>query len=296
MNHNRIGALLVAATFLCSPVPGAHAAFQPAGEGSSAKVNLRPRFTPGQEIRYMMELEINSTAAEQVQKITQEIGLLLRVKDTSPESGSTLELVYESLKLSSGGMLGGIEFDGAKPRPADDSQAAIHDMLKPIIGLTLTIKMDRDGNISSVTGGGNLPAHVAAQFTGADGIKNLVGPITSLNKSPGMVAVGESWHNKDSMQAPMGTMNIATTHTLKRHKGADAEIEITGTVTLDPSAATGLPQVAIKDSTLTGIAHWDTEVGMLKSMETNQRLSTEQVQDGQTIKSTQTMSVKVKRR
>jgi hypothetical protein len=266
------------------------------------KVNLRPRFVAGQSHKFTMTLDSKGRQevpglGEQSSSISQEIGLTLRVKEVNAETGSTLEMVYDSLKLRiSQGDGEEIVFDSAK-KSTDDPIAMV---LSSIVGTTLNIKADRDGNITSVDAGGGLGAMPglagamggAAGLGGADVIKNLFGPLVSLKPGTPEASVGETWTNADMIDAPWGKMRITTTNTLKSHRASKAQIDISGAFSLEPSSASG-PAPSIKDSHLSGAAVWNTELGMLESLDFRQRMSVESTTHGN---SAQDMSVKVRTR
>lgn len=265
----------------------------------SGKVNLRPRFEKGQELRYTMVIE-SSTADSQAgdpQSSSQEIGLLLRCTKADTEAGYTLDLVYESLRMKVRSPLATIEFDSTRPAKADDPADAA---LRTIVGLTLPVTMDKDGNISAVGSGDGAVGAVGAlvgQFSGGDMIKGMFGPIMTGRKSTGEASVGESWTNDDTIDGPPGQMKISLTHTLDSHSGGKATIPMRGKVTLSPSSGAGTPgKVAIRDSTISGKTVWDTSLGQLVSLESRQRVVVDTSHEGQTSSQTQEMNVRVTKR
>ncbi|MBS0198760.1 MAG: hypothetical protein JSR77_18590 [Planctomycetes bacterium] len=268
-------------------------------ESRGPKIDLRPKFKKGQTTHFKLVMNTTGTQdapgmGEQTQTVNQEVGVALNVKDVNKETGATLELVYESfkLKLKPPGDGEEINFDSTAKNSGDDP---IGSMLKGIVGLTLNIKADKDGNITSVETGGKgdalsgAAAGLMGQFTGPDVVKNLFGPIFTARRGSGEAAVGESWTNDDTIDAPWGKIKLVTTNTLKSHRGASAEIDIRGAFSLEPQSA-GSPAPSIKDSSLTGTAHWNTETGMLSDMNVRQKLNLESKDTGKT---TQEMTLKV---
>lgn len=262
----------------------------------SGKVNLRPRFEKGQELRYTMVIE-SSTSDSQAgdpQSSSQEIGLLLRCTKADTEAGYTLDLVYESLKMKVRSPLATIEFDSTKPAKADDPADAA---LRTIVGLTLPVTMDKDGNISAVGSGDGAMGALVGQFSGGDMIKGMFGPIMTGRKGTGEASVGESWTNDDIIDGPAGQMKISLTHTLDSHSGGKATIPMRGRVTLSPSSGAGATgKVAIRDSTISGKTVWDTSLGQLLSLESRQRVVVDTSHEGQTSSQTQEMNVRVTKR
>jgi hypothetical protein len=267
----------------------------------SSKVNLRPKWKKGQEVRFKLSLESSSTdsaqgSAPQTQSMAQELGLVLRCKETDAEAGSQLELVYESMKARIRSPLMNVDFDSSKPAKADDPADTA---LRSVVGLTLPVRMDKDGNITSVgsgEGGESAVGALVGQFTGADVIKGLFGPIFMARKGAGEAAVGESWTTEDTIDGAAGTIRLTMTHTLDSHAGGRANISMKGKATLTAAGAGG-PQAAIRDSAITGKTVWDTEAGMLSTMESRQRLTVETraTKDAAGTTTTQDMKVNVVR-
>jgi hypothetical protein len=280
-----------------SPVQG-----QPRGEAASGTVDLRPRFETGQQIRFKMRMESSGTdtmdgAGEASTSTKQEIGLLLRVKDVNPETGAVLDLVYESLKFSlDSPIMGRVDFDSSKPATGGDA-SPVEAMLRPMVGLTLSVRTDKDGNITEVkapesAGGAGAMLH---QFTGADVVKNMFGPIVSLRGGTGRASVGEKWTNESRIDSPMGAMKISTTNTLLSHAEGKANIDIKGGVNLTPGGMPGMPAATVKESSLSGKAVWDTAKGMLRSVQTEQRIAFETEMAGVKGTSKQIMKLDVQR-
>ncbi|MBX3409171.1 MAG: hypothetical protein KF859_04725 [Phycisphaeraceae bacterium] len=278
-------------------------ASEPVSPSTRSKVNLRPRFVVGQSHKFSMTLDSKGRQSvpglgEQTQNISQEIGLTLRVKEVNAQTGSTLEMVYDSLKLRISQADGEeIVFDSTKKDPNDP----IAMVLSSIVGTTITIKADRDGNITNVDAGGAMGGALgglsglaggSGATGGADVIKNLLGPIVSLKPGTPEAAVGEAWTNDDIIDAPWGKLRLTTTNTLTSHRASKATIDIKGQFSLQPSSASG-PAPAIKDSGLSGSAVWNTESGMLESLDFRQRMTVESSAHGN---SAQDMSVKVRTR
>lgn len=295
MKRSLCVALFAVSAFVVSPACLMSAAVAQEGVRSAAgKISLRPRLKVNDEHRFKMVLNIDGKqtgmGAEQKQMSKQEIGLVLRVKQAG-ETGSTLELVYESIKfvMESGDVK--MEFDSASPAKSDEMNP-VAPMLRPIVGTTLTLQMDKNGNITSVKGGESLAgtpaADIAGQFTGDDVIKNLFGPIFSAKTDDGEAAIGETWTSDDTIESPMGNMKIKMIKTLKSVSGGVAKIDLNGSVTLDASAN---GPVSIKDSSIKGNVDWDTESGMLTGMQTQQKLIVESTMGDQKVTSTQDMKM-----
>ncbi len=303
----RIAALRLSAAVLIAfaGTLGLHAAAALAEAPSQAQpgktIDLKPKFKVGDVHKFKMVVDTKGTtgpaATPDEQTVHQEIGLKLTVRDAT-ESGAVLELEYESLLLDLKMMGMAVKFDSTKPPAQDDSPVAA--ALRPIVGTKLNVRTDAQGNITAVTGGESLmqgpSAMLAGQFTGSDVIKNMFGPIVSLKKGDGTASVGETWTNQTMMDAPMGRLEMTTNNTLTSASGGKANIAITGSLTLDNSnSSAAMPAVAIKDSTIKGQAIWDTETGMLSSMQTEQKLLVEQGSGPDAAKSQHEMKMTVTR-
>lgn len=272
------------------------------------KVDLRPKFTKGQEIRLKLELvnrsKTTSTSRAPAkdkasepeepkdQDVSQEYTLLLKVKDTNAETGSTLELVYEHVKLKMRSASGDMDFDSAKPKKDDP----VDELLRPMVGTTLTVEMDNKGNIKNVTGGDALQeaagGGLGGAMTGPGALKDFFGRVFSSGPgNSGFAGVGESWSSDDKMDAPGGTWNITTTNTLRSAGGGKAEIDIKGKLTFNPSTSGQGPQVKVQGATYSGRATWNTERGMLEAMETRQHVESLDTKSNQRTTNDATMKV-----
>jgi hypothetical protein len=162
------------------------------GPATAGLVDLRPKFKPGQQVRYTMVIDSSHKATsrempelDQDQKMRQEFGLLMRVVEVGTEA-TTVELVYESLKMKIDSGEFKAEYDSTRPpaarkkptrpgpapaTPAGGGQApaglsdSLADMdddqvlataVKGIVGTVVTMKFDANGNITHVSGTGSL--------------------------------------------------------------------------------------------------------------------------------------------
>ena len=269
-------------------------------------VDLRPRFEVGKAQRFRITITSRAKAAAASPRgapaasvdtsMSQELDISLVARSVDPQKGSTLDLIYESLKIS-------IKTPDGEQLSLDtnskDKNDPLAGLLAPLAGLKVAIEMDKDGNITSMDAG--MPMDPAAllgtgansgpSINAADLVRNLLGPVNTASKSPGQAAVGESWSTQDTIDAPWGRMKLSTTHTLSSHRGNVATIDTRGMFALTPASATS-PAPVIRDSAYTGRTAWNTEAHMLDEMTLKQRLVVDQ---GTAGTSTQDMDVKVKR-
>lgn len=234
-------------------------------------------------------------AEEQAMK--QELGLLLRVKEADPEKGATIELVYESLKVDLRSPDMDVTFDSTKKpaKPATKTgpdpsagmpteQDMIEAMLRPMVGTTITMQVDADGNITSSSGGSALS--MAGMLSAVNGLTgsslpgagtggDALGSLFTVAKGHASAAVGESWTTSDSLDNSLiGSFKITNKTTLKSHARGLAQLAFAGRLEPGTQASPGLLSgtAQVKESDFTGDAAWDTERGMLKTMTSDQRI------------------------
>ena len=208
---------------------------------------------------------------------SQEMGLLLRVTSADPEKGATADLVFESFKLKGTTAVGDVDFDSTKKSTTPDD--AIAEALRGVVGTTLEVVFDRDGNITSAQAkrsanpeGDDLSGMLAGAFTGGDLIKSLVGPITSGKPGSPTVRVGEKWSEQSRMGAGGGEWTIDVTKTLSSVRGNIATIEMRGDMHLDNASPGGAALGVSAQAPYTGTCEWDIERGFLKRLDSTLRV------------------------
>lgn len=246
-----------------------------------------------------------ATKATIESKMKQTIGLKLRVVEVGGKGGkngdgegvggATVELVYESVKiaLESGDMK--MEYDSAaggaagaaKSKPAKKSDGLDdQDLLKPIfdkiVGTTMTLVFDENGEITEVRGGEQL--NMLGSMSGVanpggggafdpKSMGSLFGPIGGSKGGMGQRKVGETWTNTDALNVgPLGEFVMKTRHTLRSHSGGKAEVQIDGKAEAksEGDAAMSPDRTKLKNSLYKGKYVWDTKKGQLQSMELEQ--------------------------
>jgi hypothetical protein len=262
---NRLVAVLCV-TMVAEPAPTTPAS-------KKGLVNLRPRFELGQEVRFEMDIKSNSSRRGPGMRGDQgmfgegkkDIGMTVVLKCTGvdPEEGYALDMTIEKFRFE--GSLAGehIRFDSTRPDRNDPMSA----LFESIVGTTLPVKMDLDGNISGV-GGGPL-----AGMDGGSLLKGAFGSLSTTSKGRGEARVGEAWTNEDVIDGGLGVIRLKTTNTLKSHARGVATIVSRGTFSLDPSSSKA--GIRVREGDLSGQTQWDTETGMLESMDWRQKLTVE---------------------
>lgn len=294
-------------------------------------VDLRPKWERGQAIRYVM----TQRARNQIrglptlqpdapptrpskpgepepaikQNLEQEITFTLTPTQTEAERGSTVELVYErvKLRLDTGGDQR--NFDSAdKKADTDDPIAAI---VRGMAGRKQVIHFNPDGSIEKVEGEG--PADLGAIINqlglpggavggggasggggggggGGDWLSGIAGPPSGAT----LVRVGQTWTHRDRVSVgPMGPIEMDHTYTLRSASGGQATVFMTGRL----ASRTGDNRAGftMNPSRLQGQFVWDTELGQLASMQNEMEFEFSapgaDAAAGMSIKSEQTVTV-----
>lgn len=236
-------------------------------------------------------------------KMTQTIGLKMRVVDvgggkggkgkngdgpSAGGGGATVELVYESVKIALETPDMKMEYDStagnAKGKPAKKSDGLDdQDLLKPIfdkiVGTTMTLVFDENGEITEVRGGeqlnmlGSMSGMANPGAFDPKSMGSLFGPIGGSKGGMGKRKVGEKWSNTDALNVgPLGEFIMKTQHTLRSHTGGRAEMQVDGKAEAksEGDAATSPDKIKLKNSLYRGKYIWDTKKGQLQSMELEQ--------------------------
>lgn len=202
---------IAASSLMLAPVPQASASApaQPASRASSGKeIDLRPRFKEGEELRYVMTLENDGLTEiagldSSKQKSWQQIEFRMKTIASDPQTGSTVELIYDTLRVTLDAGETKLQYDStkknvapaksAKPggrntsRPssakpgskakgdpvedllsqdeADPSESFLN-ALESVVGSKLTLKVAPDGSITSVEGGEGLSSALVSKYAG----------------------------------------------------------------------------------------------------------------------------------
>jgi hypothetical protein len=249
------------------------------GVALAESVDLRPKFEKGAEATYTLALSADNqytmgaaTGDAQKQHVEQELGLRLNVKEVDPEKGATVDLVYESIKFKTEGGMMAAEFDSKQPADKDAGNM-VAEAFRPLVGMTLTLTVDKDGNVTEVKGGEELSKGMTGQmlagYTTTGGVRGLLGPIFSTRQAKTEANVGDTWTYEDVMPGSMlGQMKIVSNHTLKSVDAGMATIDLTGKIELKGNGMG--PKVEMKEGSYDGTYIWDSKAGMLKSMKTTQ--------------------------
>lgn len=325
------------------PTPGSPAATSPGGGPATGPasdrasrpvtnlVDLRPRFERGQVIRFVMNVDSSTdqeigtaddqplpgeihdnpkkkprrpgepAAPEDLIKNSVEFGLVMKVREVGADGTAIVDLVIDSMKAKSAQSGDELEFDSTKPAKKGDE---IDKGLRVLVGTTMTMTVDRTGNITRVTGGeqlamlgGSLTASGGGGLPGMPGSsgKGLFQSIFPVSSGPGQVQVGQEWKDESVIDSALiGEFRIANTHRLASAGGGTATVETKGTIKATSDNPAG-PAFQVKDSTLSGRYQWDTQTGMLREMTQTMQLTIDGTLMGQAMKSTSSSTMRVRR-
>jgi len=290
-------------------------------------VDLRPRWEQGEVIRYVMTLRSHNRIVEAkadavakpapkaklrpgqpaavedpaiTQTLTQEITFTLRPIKVEPEAGATVDMVYERVKIH---MITGedeLEFDSSKPAKGDEDNP-LRMLTDGMVGAKQSIRFERDGQITSVSGGGQPGIEQALRKLGGGagigggggaGAGDLFGMIRSSGTGATLVKVGDNWTHRDELSAgAFGALSMVTNYMLRSAGSGRATVQMNGK--LESKSADGpTSPVKIGPTRLMGEYIWDTARGQLLSLENEQEVQISMGgPDGTRMNSKQTMRV-----
>jgi Family of unknown function (DUF6263) len=235
----------------------------------------------------------------------QEFVLVFKVKEpdvrpSNPTAESTkVDVTFESIKAKSTTPEGTTEFDSSKtpgpgkgntpggpsrPQSPADPLSQLEDpleaALRPLVGSTLTLTIDPSGNITEVQGGQGFTSLSALSLGGisvdsGQGGGDLFKSILTPSASPGVVRVGEPWTTRGVIKTGLiGDFQMKTESCVTSHRGGRAEVAFKGTLEEgSPGGSGGMGGFQVNDSTYSGRYTWDTELGFLDSMTSEQAIT-----------------------
>lgn len=230
------------------------------------------------------------------------------------ESGTaTVDVTFETIKAKIESDFANDSFDSTKPPPKKKPSSnplgdvgetpLLEETLRPLVGEKLTLTVDREGNITNVTGGDKFAAlFQSASQAGSPGTSpagsspasSLFGPIFTAAKSKGKAAVGESWTLKDKLSLSMlGEVSMETRHTLKSHAAARALVEYVGVLQPNSAAPDPSKPFNLRSCEHKGSYLWNTDDGFVESMTNSMIMKTDFNLAGTngTAESTQTTTI-----
>ncbi len=251
----------------------------PAAVRAQPTADLRPRLTEGQSDRFDFFQEGHLTltmpdvpGAGAEQTVTQEMRIALTI-DERTEEGAKGTITFERLAITLSG--GGMDsaFDSDKPESADRDNP-LAPMLRPMVGKSIGVTFDEAGNVTALTGlrdvmpGGGLGGALG-DLLDEQGLKGGVTQITSTGQGAAVRRVGETWTSTDSIDLPEGggKLEMITTHHLKSVRGEKATVTLESDLRTRDKKSGAKGGLDVRTSTLEGRYVWDTERGMMDSLE-----------------------------
>jgi hypothetical protein len=279
-------ALLVtasAAVFL-APIPTsaqspARPAAQPAGT-----VSLTPKWTIGDTQHFEFRFESirsagnSAKADERVSQTFVQEGRITRRVIAVDNGIPTLSFVYDRVKAEVSAVKNSLAFDSSKPA-AEDGDNSLAKSMRPVIGRSITVKLDAKGDIDTITGNEQpkpstdanapKPQLLSDALIGQDVFRRLLRPTYALEGAPASAAPGATWKlAQDTPQPPVGVLTSNKVFTLKSVNNNMAAIDMKGDVELAPAVGTQAVKAAISAHKIEGTIEWDTLAGVLKSYTT----------------------------
>ncbi|MFZ4575614.1 MAG: hypothetical protein ACOYN0_14555, partial [Phycisphaerales bacterium] len=264
-------------------VAGGPCAAQPAepapaaGAEPAAAVDLTLKAAVGDTFRYkwtestwQRTAPIETPEGGQVREGTLEAEAAFTVKEAGA-SGWTMELVYERIKVSGKAGAREASYDSANPGPEPEPvdgkpmERAFESSIKPLIGHKVTVKLDKGGVVSEVSGAALLmdmtspSARFALLLMSAESLSSKFGAaFTSWRPEEG----GASWKSQQLVPYVPGILfDVAYAHEMKVLEGGLVEIAMTGTPVLKVPNPRRLGTREIKSSTITCTQRWNPIIG-----------------------------------
>lgn len=209
---------------------------------SAQDATLRYRWNKGEEVRYRITLDTNSTVTgtpvgemQVDQTLTQTIKVL--VDDVTGDGTATLRQTFESVKMEMNGPMGRLSYDTAAPRTDPNPMVQpLKQVLGAMVGETITVVQAADGTVRKVEGSSAIVEKIASGL-GEDpaaaaltqGLKSMLSDDAmratleqSFSKLPANpVKTGDTWNGELSIGNDMiGKIVGAVTFTLKELEGA----------------------------------------------------------------------------
>lgn len=266
--------------------------------GTGEKVDLHPKWTTGDTAKYEFEFTSRWTArmgegekAPKGGQLYRQNGRLVRRVVSVDDTGVMLALTMEQLhvQVSSGTEVVHYDSDfGDNP----DRQNALTEPVKMCVGRQILVKLDRAGEIVSVTGNEGPPPDITnpdappkqlpQAILGTQVIRKLWRPLYGLEKKNLDSRVGDKWSTTEVTTDPaLGTFELTLQHTLGELKDGVAKIDSTADVVLTPTIGHGVISATLKESNVTGLVEWNASKGMLKTWETHQEMKLDTERSGE---------------
>lgn len=240
-------------------------------------INLRPNWKEGETVAFNMKtsstlnMRANQVGLDTKQVTKQDIGMTLRVLQVRPEGGAEVELTFDHVAVEIEQVAGTAKYDSRNPDPTSPLSMP----LSPLLTMKLKLTFDSDGRLTMIRGNDAAQSGVGGQIllsiAGTETIGRRVGFLTSPRRGVSTAKVGDSWTTDDTLSGDaFGEMKMVMTHTVKSFNDPMADIDIEGTLEIVSDQSSN--PLTIEKADIDGAYDWDSELGMLKHLETTQDL------------------------
>lgn len=272
---------------LAACVVGLSAALSAFAQGE--KVDLKPKFEVGQEIKYVLTQDSQGVMkrGDQEMKAAQKQNMTVSRKvATVDEKGATVELKVLRVEMTSDTPGGKVEFDSEKPADQDAGNM-IAAQWRPVIGQTYTVHLALDGEITKVDVPAGLPV-----MNNAEAIKSSFNALFRVRQGGEMTAVGETWKQTENIPTSpgMGALTNDAELTLKSLKEENAVVSFASKVAFKEGQAP--PGMEIKEGSVNGDITWNVKQGTLVKLEGKQRMNLVNGEAGMEVNGTTDVMVK----
>jgi hypothetical protein len=246
--------------------------------------DARAKWVKGHQQKYTMEVDRTfktmatdekAVAFEQAQTIKQTIGVMFRIADVQDDV-AVVYLTYTDINMTLVDPTNTYSFD-SRTRREKDSDNQLAGALRPLVGATITLRLNKAGEITGVGGNENYIApgrlgQFAQQLAGTGALRNRWGPLFATKPGGGPVKPGESWTKVDDIDGgSMGVFKLSTTTTMESIESGIARAVIAGTFEL-PAKEGETQMFSVKESEYEGRTLWNTADGLIDTAETKQKV------------------------
>ena len=274
--------------------------------------DLRPKFRMGQDRRVRLSLDSKETqpdltaeldparkpndpASPDEMKTKQDFVLIFRPVKVNEDGTSEVGIIFEQIRSHVEGPGVDDTFDSSKPAPAKPKTPkpadplgglgeppTLEETLRPLVGETIAIVFDRDGNVTEVRGGEKfvralnpMAPEGMVQMGGDEKMRELFKSIVST-EGKRYAKPGESWSTHTSLDLfPIGGSRLRTDYKLSNVQGAKGKITFQGNLVPTKDASPGAGGLKLSKVEYGGSTDWDQEDGFARSMQSTQALDAE---------------------
>lgn len=258
--------------------------------------SLRWKFKEGESHQYTLEQKTENTAMVQGQEITttilQTVEMTWAVKSVEADGSARVAQTIDRIKMELNSPFAGFAYDSQAEQPAEGPAAQLAPVINALIGTPITLLMNPRGEVNEV----EVPDEMVQKLQNAgpaaqslkglaskEGMKGLIGQSTLvLPEEP--VSQGDNWTRKLNLPMPTGTMALTNTYTYEG-TGEQGLAKINLKMNIDElKAAPDAPfEMKLDSQEGSGSYSFDTQAGILKSSEVNQKLKAVVTLQGQEI-------------